>query len=557
MRTTFSYDHYCDYEELTFRLKTLNQKYPEFTRLSELAKTKEGRSIWAMEVTDLSCGDFMDKPAQHIDGNTHAGEVTGSMVALHTLDVLLSNHEEPRIKELLEKFTFTFIPRISPDGAEVYLKTPYSLRSINRSYPDEIQQPGLKEEDVDGDGVIRMMRIANPNGAYKKCKQDERLMVKRRPDEMEGEFYDLYPEGILEGKLTDPIEMAPPLWSIDFNRNYPCYWLPTQRGAGDYPLDNVETKAVADFLIAHQNVGVMVTHHTSGGMILNPPGPWSEKQHNQADIRIYHEMGEIGEETTGYPLLNLYDGFHCTPVDYAAGAGDDWAYLNRGIFAVTVELWDMMARAGVPIEDTLNPSLSRKQQEENMLKGLKWIDEHCPESWKNWEEFDHPQLKKVEIGGLAQKFVVQNCPTEYLNAECEKVTEFTLRQAMMLPRLAWVSAKSEKLGDDLVKIEAELMNLGYLSTSISNQRKTLKLNKGISVTLSGAEVIESEAETWLDELEGYAQDHRYVSLSRVSFSKEAKRKKKLSWIVRKGNAQSIVLKAKSLSAGNAEITLVI
>jgi len=557
MKTTFSYDHYCDYEELTYRLKTLNQQYPKLTRLTKLAETKEGRIVWAMEVTDLSCGDFMDKPAQHIDGNTHAGEVTGSMVALHTLDVLLSNHNEPRIKSLLEKFTFTFIPRISPDGAEVYLKTPYSLRSINRCYPDQDQQPGLKEEDVDQDSVIRMMRIANPMGTYRKSEKDERLMVKRRPDEMEGEFYDLYPEGIIVGKFTDPIEMAPTLWSIDFNRNYPCYWLPTQRGAGDYPLDNIETKAVADFLIAHQNVGVMVTHHTSGGMILNPPGPWSEKQHNKEDIQIYHEMGEIGEETTGYPLLNLYDGFHCTPTDYAAGAGDDWAYLNRGIFAVTVELWDMMARAGVSVEETLSLDLTRKQQEENMLKGLKWIDEHCPECWKNWEEFNHPQLGKVEIGGLDQKFVVQNCPTEYLLQECEKVTEFTLRQAAMLPRLAWINAKSEKLSGNLIRVEAELMNLGYLSTSISNQRKKLKLNKGIQVTLSGAEVVENEAEIWIDELEGYAQDHRYVSLSRVSFNKEAKRKVKLRWIVRKGDSESILLKADSQAAGNAVLTLVI
>lgn len=68
MKTTFTYDHYADYAELTARLVYFSEHYPNYTRLTSLGKTPEGRNLWAMEVTDLRCGDFDEKPAQHIDG---------------------------------------------------------------------------------------------------------------------------------------------------------------------------------------------------------------------------------------------------------------------------------------------------------------------------------------------------------------------------------------------------------------------------------------------------------------------------------------------------------
>ena len=50
-----------------------------------------------------------------------------------------------------------------------------------RRYPfDEEPVEGLTVEDVDGDGRILTMRIADPHGGYKKCEQDPRLMVRAR-----------------------------------------------------------------------------------------------------------------------------------------------------------------------------------------------------------------------------------------------------------------------------------------------------------------------------------------------------------------------------------------
>ncbi|HZW49246.1 MAG TPA: M14 family zinc carboxypeptidase, partial [Bacillota bacterium] len=147
----FLYDHYDTYDELTDRLKKLQRMYPELAKLNSIAATPEGRQLWMMVITDFTVGEADLKPAYYIDGNFHAGEVTGSMVALYTIDYLLSEFAvNQKIQQLLRRTVFYILPRVSPDGAEVYLTTPASLRSVPRMYPEPEQQPGLVLQDING-----------------------------------------------------------------------------------------------------------------------------------------------------------------------------------------------------------------------------------------------------------------------------------------------------------------------------------------------------------------------------------------------------------------------
>ena len=103
---------------------------PGLTCLESAGKSGEGREIWVMTLSDMSTGDPEDKPAIYIDGNFHAGEVTGSMINLYTIRHTLENYgNDERITKLLQRYTLYVIPRVSPDGAEMYLTTPETLRS--------------------------------------------------------------------------------------------------------------------------------------------------------------------------------------------------------------------------------------------------------------------------------------------------------------------------------------------------------------------------------------------------------------------------------------------
>ena len=133
MKTTFQYDHYYAYSELTEALQTLVKNHPDLLAMESICKSEKDRDVWALTLTNKQTGDPLAKPAFYIDANTHAGEVTGSMAALHTLDVLCTNYgEDAQLTRLVDTLTFYVIPRISVDGSEVYLTSPYDLRSADR-----------------------------------------------------------------------------------------------------------------------------------------------------------------------------------------------------------------------------------------------------------------------------------------------------------------------------------------------------------------------------------------------------------------------------------------
>ena len=113
MKTTFQYDHYYAYQELTEALKTLVSRHSDILTMESLCKSEKDRDVWAMTLTNRQTGDPLAKPAFYIDANTHAGEVTGSMAALHTLDVLCTNYgEDEALTKLVDTMTFYVIPRI-------------------------------------------------------------------------------------------------------------------------------------------------------------------------------------------------------------------------------------------------------------------------------------------------------------------------------------------------------------------------------------------------------------------------------------------------------------
>ena len=79
------------------------------------------------------------------------------------------NFLDPQITHLLDTRALYICPRISPDGAEWAMEEPpRPVRSSTRRYPfPHDAEEGLIQQDIDGDGRLLMMRIPDPNGAWK------------------------------------------------------------------------------------------------------------------------------------------------------------------------------------------------------------------------------------------------------------------------------------------------------------------------------------------------------------------------------------------------------
>jgi len=563
------FDHYYDYEELTQALKILASEKPSISRLSSIGKTPEGRDLWLMELTNFETGPPEDKPAMWLDGNTHAAEVTGSMVCLKTIWHLIKNYgADPDVTRLLNETTFYILPRIDADGAEFSLKTPYYVLGGDnetgggRWYPLSKEEwtekaRGLYMEDVNGDGFITRMRIEDPNGDWKPSDKDSRIMVRREPGEAGGPFYRVYPEGlILNHDGTKDIKMAPPRWSLNFNRNYPDDWAKEEigRGSGPYPLSEPETRAVADFIIGHPNICLAVTYHTQGGFVIGRSESETLSPH---DRNLFRVLESIFERETGYPARSFIPRRPRTP----SGSFSSYMTLHRAIPCVTVELWDLGRLTGTAeLNERKGPGPGRTgSQEERELMTLKWDEkEFNGEHFVNWSKFDHPQLGEVEIGGWKSKYLTRNPPEAFLEDEIDKVMHFPFKWADLLPRVSITESGVKKIDENIYEVKITVANEGALPTYVMEHAMDIGAAAPVEVLVELGDEMKlvngEKIETM--HLEGYL--NRELAASRMERKYTAdKHKKTLRWLVEARKPGEITIKASAKKAGQARVTMII
>ncbi len=533
---TYAPDKYYTYADLTTLLLAWQERYPQFLKVESIGRSYEGRDLWGVTLTNTATGADADKPAYYIDANIHAGEVIGSCVVLYTIHWLLTNHgSDAKATYLLDHTAFYLVPRISVDGAELYLTTPTTLRSSVRPDANPDERDGLNRKDMDGDGFVTTMRVPDPTGPWKKSAHDDRLMLKRAPDDIAGEFYRVYPEG----ELTEPpdgggVTLLRPTYNLDVNRDFPANWLPdtTQAGAGPYPLSQPETRACADWVLAHPNICGTQHYHTWSGVILRASSVRPDDGMPLADVRAYTAMGEMGTEETGYPCVSVFQGFAYPEAKKFGGIKGvfmDWVYDHLGLYAFSTELWNINVAAGVEIKDFIADRL--KLTEEDQLKTLRWADANVPgEGFLPWKPFDHPQLGPVEIGGWNFKFTHQNPPGAFMQALSHGNAMFTLRCALTSPRVHISQLTAATESDGVYKVRAVVENLGFLPTWVSDQAKAMHKAKPVTAELSGEgfRLLTGKAKQTVGDLAG--RNDQYEPLSYLPiYGNEAR--KAVEWIV--------------------------
>lgn len=528
MKTTYTYDHYYTYEELQSTLIRLSNTYCNYMILDENLTTKDNRIQYAVTLTNQATGDANTKPALYIDGNIHAGEVTSSMVALHFIDYLLTNATtDTTCQYILDNYTVYVIPRIAVDGAEVYLSTPAKLRSTNVNY--KVEEGGWNERDLDGDGVIRMMKVKRETGAYKEVNGQ---LIKREPSDYQGDFYDIFLEGDPDDSLN-PYQQKPK-WGLDFNRNFPFGWYGDHRqsGAGEYPLSNPECKAVANFILNHPNICCASLGHTSGGLLLYPPGTKPSASSNQNDMTHFKTIAAMGEKYLGYKPLHIFDSFMSDQVNYDSGALDDWLYQEQGIIAYTMEYWDVFTKAGKPIQWDVRGKEDNQTTLERYYAVEQWVKDNAPQYYKPWTPIAHPTLKDVEIGGIQTKFTVQNPPESLLCNELENATKFHLAYALSLPKLTVTNQTVTPIADNLFEVSIIVTNKGYLDTNITSLANEIKKAKPLTATISAYDAIYSPITQETDNLEGFGATKTSADYGLIQTSSTAKSSVTFKWIVK-------------------------
>ena len=151
---------------------------------------------------------------------------------------------------------------------------------------------------------------------------------------------------------------------------------------------------------------------------------------------------------------------------------------------------------------------------------------------KDWTPFEHPQLGEVEIGGVDYKYVAQNPPIKFLVQELEKHTRFMLRQVKTLPLVRFDKIDVTHMAGDVYKIEAYVMNTGFLPTYVFKEALKLKSLKELTVTIDGAEVLEGKAKQGIGHLAGFSGIHGFNSGLGANTMQSEACEKKVTWIVK-------------------------
>jgi murein tripeptide amidase MpaA len=549
---TIDFSRYYRYAELTEALHGFVQEYPQLASLESIGKSHEGRDIWCITITNSATGSAIEKPGYWLDGNLHASEHSGCMGSLHAINRLLTSYaSDESVKRLVDTRTFYIVPCINPDGMEWTLTSPVNIRSGTRLYPYADERDGLYLDDIDGNGIIADMRIADPDGNWKVSDKDPRLMRPRDPDEEGGQYYRVYREGMIRNYDGYEVKIAPAPRGLDYNRNFGFGWVPEneQAGAGPYPLSEPETRAVAEFIIAHPNISCGITYHTYSGVILRPSSTKPDDDMIYNDLVVFKEMGERGTAITGYPTVSIYHDFRYHPKMMTHGAFDEWAYEAQGIYTFTVELWDIIGEAGIKDRDFIG--WLRNHPEEDDLKILRWIDENTDgKGFLDWTPFDHPQLGRVEIGGFVDAITFRNPPGKFLEQTLKPSTEFVLAHARMTPRLELREWSAEQLGEGIYRLRALLVNSGYLPSYGSEVALNRKVAQPIEVELTlpeGAKLLSGQQKSEIGHLGGRANKQ---ALWGGMFPND--HQQKLEWIVEAPAGSSVTVVAKGGRAGWAK-----
>jgi len=521
-KLTFDIYHTPDVMYHWYRLWA--ERYPEITELYEVAKSFEGRPILQMTITNKKTGKHTDKPAAYFEGGRHGGEVTASEAVFWLTNHLLENYgKDPAITKLIDTKTIYVRPQNNPDGTNMYLFSEQRNRSTVR--PHDVDRDGLfdedPEEDLNGDGVIHMMRkkAVTPeekeNANYIIDPRDPKGRLMKRVLDGQGDYL-MYTEGIDndgDGKFNED-----GIGGLDLHRNYPENWRPdiggdatgrgfTQFGAGEYPLSEIETRSTVLWLLSHPNISVVNSLDTRVPMHLRPPSTSASAESMfDKDRLLYEYYDSLGMSITGYPWagdvyetystrgkFNRLTGDPLKP-NPLFGHGPDFGYFYYGAIWYGDELWNNGATKDYDGDGVLDD-----------YDALMWDDEeNGSRGFKPWEKFDHPQLGEIEIGGFHPKFFSQNGPPWVLESWISKQSLFNLAMAMDLPQIEIKNVEVSKSGEEHV-IKVTWTNSGKLPVAleqaklvkiVQEDRLMLEFDKDLMKGYENAKVVITTPETF-------------------------------------------------------------
>jgi len=342
-------------------------------------------------------------------------------------------------------------------------------------------------------------------------------------------------------------EVAVEREAANFNRNWSAEWRPEEPGAGEFPFSLPEVRAVAQFMTAHKNIFFDYSMHcdnTSKSYQVRPPMDHPYDWMPAEDNDYYTRLGASWSAISGGGIME--NNYYSQEL-MAGGYGEtwhgfklDWSYMQLGVYSLSPE---NSSKGGQDYDGDGKITL---------VESLRWNDEqHDGEYFKPWKEFDHPELGKVEIGGLD---AFPNPTGEQLAIEAREHYEFLTHVASQSPLLRIKEVVAEPLESDQYRVTAVVQNLGYLPTYVN--RNALKIRRdfpiNVSIETEGGELTGAESQKNIGHILGR---HSYLWRWGAGADESTK---SVEWIVRStGGPLQVSVFARAHRAGQDQKTITV
>ncbi|MEM1183376.1 MAG: M14 family zinc carboxypeptidase [Planctomycetota bacterium] len=497
-----------------------------------IGRSPGGSPIEVWTVSDRSASDrgTGERPAIAILAGIQGHHQIGARVAESIKRRLIEDHADS-----IADRTVYIIPAVNPEGLARFASpgVPKALSGRVPDARDSDRDRRVDEDppnDLDGDGVITMMRIPAPKTAFgieptHVVDQGDPRIV-REPEDDEVPTHAVLIEGVDDdgdGRFNEDGWGGASGGGVDLDMHFPTHWPEHADGAGRFPLDRPEALAVAEWLQARRNIVAVIVYGPHDTIVSTPPkgkyGPEGRvpKGIEEDDAAVYTLAAEAFKDATGITKTE--------PGPDRAGSLLQWCYADLGVYAFGTPVWvrpDLVKQDGASVDEAAldanaddagpaqedieaadradltergggeDPGLSQKVDasigatgadgaqkpkpsgDSAESKWLRWIDERGGDGFVEWQPFEHPQLGSVEIGGFVPGVRV-NPPAGREAELVEQQAVFAAAVLDMLPRVEIDDPTVERVGARLWRVGVTLRNSGTLPTKSSIGVKTRRL----------------------------------------------------------------------------------
>jgi len=487
---------YHNNKSLGRQLLSLAEQNPDLVRIDSIAQSTGKRKVWLVEVGKGAEQDRKTRPAMLVVAGIEGNDLIGSSIAVSWIKHLFEQYEtDAEITKLLQTTTFYVVPRLNPNAAEHFFNE-LKCETSRNDKPVDDDHDGLMDEDgpedLNGDGLITWMRIEDTEGEYILDPADDRLLIKADPLKSEVGAWRYLTEGI--DNDHDELWNEDGLGGVNFNRNFPYNFEFFASDAGVHQVSEAETRALADFVIDHPNIGIILTYGAADNLLKTPQGasPAGRRKPMTAidedDLDYYRMFGDLYRKALG--LSKELEDTSCP------GTFSDWMYFHRGRLSLAAKPWSpalavelsKTAEKKTQAEDEKDSESELEDEKKDKDKGskddkdkrnekerqeLKWFDKYAPQAFVKWQAIEHPDFpnQRVEVGGYSP-FALTNPPAEMLEQITAGNADFLTMVAQRLPRIGIRKIEIRHLGQSVYEVKIQVENTGFLPTSISQGQTT-------------------------------------------------------------------------------------